>query len=197
MLMSMLFSFLQATEDGDPMDTEAVDSDLDQEEEGENAQQVEMAAARNLRGILDPHDHPSSHTYGGCKPLTSRYGPAAALLDLAHKAEQDSSAAVKAEGSADNAVVTPEQTTTEPDQEALQADPSRIMYGNEAFLIFFRLHHYLYDRCGGSALQVAKEVSEVACLAGWHVGTMSLVQSSSVDCSGVCVCTSHAISCLQ
>ena len=63
---------LQGTEDGDPMDTEAGDSDIDQEEEGENAQQVEMAAARNLRGILDPHDHPCSHAYGGCRPLTSR-----------------------------------------------------------------------------------------------------------------------------
>ena len=142
----------QATEDGDPMDTEAVDSDMDQEEEGENAQQVEMAAARNLRGILDPHDHPSSHTYGGCRPLTSRYGPAAALMDLAHKAEQDSGAGVKTEGSTENAGDKPEQAPVETDQEPVQVDPSRIMYGNEAFFIFFRLHHYLYDRCASSPL---------------------------------------------
>ncbi|KAK9865821.1 hypothetical protein WJX84_003538 [Apatococcus fuscideae] len=60
---------IKGGEDGDPMDTEAGDSDLDQEEEGENAQ-----------------------------------------------------------------------------QEANQGDPSRIMYGNEAFFVFFRLHHHLYDR---------------------------------------------------
>lgn len=135
------------------MDTEAGDSDLDQEEEGENAQQVEMAAARNLRGILDPHDHPSSHTYGGCRPLTSRYGPAAALLDLASQAAGAGAAhrqPVKAEGSTGNGGVKPEADGMDVDQEANQGDPSRIMYGNEAFFVFFRLHHHLYDRCAAS-----------------------------------------------
>lgn len=132
------------------MDTEAGDSDIDQEEEGENAQQVEMAAAHNLRGILDPHDHPFSHAYGGCRPLTSRYGPAAALLDLASKAEQDSAgaAAVKAEGSSETGEVKAEPSAAAADGEpgSPQPDPSRIIYGNEAFFVFFRLHHYLYDR---------------------------------------------------
>ena len=69
-------------------------------------------------------------------------------------AEQASAGAVKAEGSSENqpsVKAEPAAAASEADKAPCPADPSRIIYGNEAFFVFFRLHHYLYDRCATSS----------------------------------------------